>query len=324
VAASAVPLVGIARSAAEGQVLVQKRQAQYRTLAVKNWISRCDSPRVPFDWTLNPYRGCEFGCKYCYARYTHEFLNRWDTAAFEREIYVKDWNADQFRAELEKVGPGQSLALGSATDPYQPVERQAEVTRKILQVLATTSGRRIYLTTKSALVARDVALWKEVAAGNQVSIGMSVPTADRTLARALEPYAPRPDLRLGAVRELAEAGLQVTVMASPVLPLITDGEENLQHVAELAKEAGAAAFEAHVLFLTPSSLRVFFPFLRDQFPHLLKRYQASYGGRAYLEGAYPERIQNMVEAIRERTGLGARGFGEMALPETPQNQLPLF
>ncbi len=322
-AASAFPLVGIAKSAAEGQVLIQKRQVQYRTLAVKKWISRCDSPRVPFDWTLNPYRGCEFGCKYCYARYTHEFMDRWDSAAFEREIYVKDWNAEDFRAELTRIPLGQSIALGTATDPYQPAERHSEVTRNMLQVLATTSGRRIYLTTKSDLVARDVDLWKETAKRNHVSIAVTVTTTDRVLARTLEPYAPRPDLRLQAVRELAQAGLRVAVTASPVLPLISDKRENLEAVAEQAKLAGAVAFEAYVLFLTPSSLRTFFPLLRDQFPHLLERYQANYEHHAYLEGTYPERIQNMVESIRQRTGLLARDVGEMPA-KCEETQLRLF
>ena len=322
-AASAFPLVGIAKSAAEGQLLTQKRQVQYRTLAAKKWISRCDSERVPYDWTLNPYRGCEFGCKYCYARYTHEFMDRRDSSAFEREIYVKDWNGQGFRAELAKVQPGQSLALGTATDPYQPAERRAEVTRRILEVLATSGGRRIYLTTKSDLITRDIDLWKEVAGRNQVSLALTVTTTDRTLARALEPYAPRPDLRFHAVRELAQAGLPVTVMASPVLPLITDREENLERIAELARDAGAFSFEANVLFLTPSSLQVFFPFLRDQFPHLLGRYQASYQHQSHLEGSYPERIRKMVDAIRQRTGLTARDTGEMPVT-VEENQLRLF
>ena len=115
--ATAPALVGIAKLASQGHVLIQKRRVEYRSLPTKKWLNRCNSERVPFDWTINPYRGCEFGCKYCYARYTHEFMERWDPSAFETEIYAKEWDGGKFAEELKSVHRGQSIALGTATDP---------------------------------------------------------------------------------------------------------------------------------------------------------------------------------------------------------------
>ena len=322
--ASAPPvLIGIAKLASEGHTLTQKRRVEYRSLPTRRWINRCDSRRVPFDWTVNPYRGCEYGCKYCYARYTHEFMERWDSTAFEREIYAKDWDADAFRRELRGVRRGQSIAIGTATDPYQPAERKYELTRRVLEVLANTSGRRIYLTTKSDLPVRDIDLWSKVAERNEVSIAITITTTDPVLARLLEPYAPRPDLRLRAMRQLSDAGLSVGVIAAPVLPLITDSAESLEAVATEAKKAGARRFGANVLFLKPSAQRVFFPFLEDQFPHLVARYKANYDHDAFLRGSYPDRIGRLVREIRERVGLFARDISEPP-PPMEDAQLRLF
>jgi DNA repair photolyase len=321
--ASAPVLIGIAKLATQGHVLTQKRRVEYRTLPTRRWINRCDSRRVPFDWTVNPYRGCEYGCKYCYARYTHEFMERWDSTAFEREIYAKEWDAEGFRRELRGVRRGQSIALGTATDPYQPAERRYELTRRVLEVLANSSGRRIYLTTKSDLPTRDIDLWREIAKRNEVSIAITITTTDTVLARLLEPYAPRPDLRLNAMRELSNAGLNVGVIAAPVLPLITDSAESLEAVAIAAKKAGAKRFGANVLFLKPSSQRVFFPFLEEQFPHLVARYRANYDHDAFIRGQYPQRIGRLVQEIRERVGLFARDVAELP-PPGEDDQLRLF
>jgi DNA repair photolyase len=323
-AAPASPLVGIAKLATEGHLLTRKRRVEYRTLPTRKWLNRCDSTRVPFDWTINPYRGCEFGCKYCYARYTHEFMERWDSQLFETEIYAKDWDPLKFQSELKGVRRGESIALGTATDPYQPAERRFGLTRSVLEVLARTSGRKIYLTTKSDLVTRDIHLWRAVAERNEVSISMTVTTIDSVLARLLEPYAPRPDLRLDAVRALSDVGLRAGVIASPVIPGITDREENLEAVARAAAQAGAVSFSAHVLFLQPCAKRVFFPFLDEQFPHLAARYRANYENDAYLRGSYPARIRKMVQDIRERMGIAPRDLAELPPPRPELEQMRLF
>lgn len=294
--------------AAEGSLLTEKRRVEYRTLPTRKWLNRCHSGTVPFHWTINPYRGCEYGCKYCYARFTHEFLERRDPAAFETVIYAKDWNPLEFREELHAVKPGQVIGLGTATDPYQPAEREFGRTRKVLEAMRDLRGASIFVTTKSDLVSRDAALYRDLSKHNDVRITVSVTTTNRNLARLIEPYAPRPDLRLKAVAELNRAGVVAGVIASPVLPLITDSERSLTAVAESAKAADAQYFGANVLFLQPTAQKVFFPFLAEKFPQHLARYEKSYQAGAYLKGAYPQRIGQLVNDIRSRIGLIARDF----------------
>ncbi len=318
-----VRLIGIARMAAESSVLLEKRRVEYRNLATRKWLNRCQSERVPFDWTINPYRGCEFGCKYCYARYTHDFLERHDPEAFETEIYAKEWNADGFREELASVKPGQTIAIGTATDPYQPAERRFLSTQNVLEGMTTLRGVSICLTTKSSLVSRDAPLFRALAEHNRVQVTVTVTTMNRQLARLTEPYAPSPEMRLKAVAKLAEAGVSVGVMASPILPLISDSEANLRAVAEAAKNAGAKTFGAHVLFLQPAAQRVFFPFLRKHFPKHLARYQRSFRDGAYLNGSYPDKMRDLVRDIRLEAGLLSRDM-DSAPPSPPAEQMLLF
>jgi DNA repair photolyase len=320
-----VRLVGIARMAAESNLLTEKRKVEYRTLPTRKWLNRCQSNRVPFHWTINPYRGCEFACKYCYARFTHEFLERREPAAFETEIYAKDWDAVEFTKELKSVRPGQVIGLGTATDPYQPAERKFLRTRHLLEVMVDgLRGASVFLTTKSNLASRDADLLLELGRKNEVRVTMSVTTTDRTLARLIEPFAPRPDLRLKAVAELAGAGVLVGVIACPILPLLTDSEENLSGVANAAKAAGATSFGANLLFLQPSAQRVFFPFLAEKFPEYLARYQKNFAGGAYLRGAYPERIQKLVNKIRRAAGIAERNFRVFSPATPPESQMLLF
>ncbi len=319
-----VKLVGIARLAAEGTRISEKRRVEYRTLPTRKWLNRCHSQRVPFDWSINPYRGCEYGCKYCYARFTHEFMERRDPQLFEREIYAKDWDASAFRDELKAVKLGHVIGIGTATDPYQPAERKFLLTRQVLEGLAGIDGTSIFVTTKSNLVSRDSDLFVQLGKRNEVRITITVTTMDRELARLTEPFAPRPDLRMKAVAELAAAGVSVGVIANPVLPLITDSEENLESVARAAKEAGADQFGANVLFLQPTAQSVFFPFLAERFPQHLKRYRASFAQGAYLRGSYPERIRSLVNDIRQRVGIEQRDMDRTALPKPAGAQLLLF
>ncbi|MDQ2842715.1 MAG: radical SAM protein [Acidobacteriota bacterium] len=316
-----VKLVGIARLASEGSLLAEKRRVEYRTLPTRKWLNRCDSRRVPFHWTINPYRGCEYGCKYCYARFTHEFLERLALDAFETEIYAKDWDAEEFRRELKAVKPGQVIGLGTATDPYQPAERRFGLTQTVLNALLGMEGISLFITTKSDLAARDAAILCKLAEVNEVRVTVTVTTMDRELARLLEPLAPRPDLRLEAVRELAHAGVPTGVIASPVLPLLTDTESSLESVARAAKAAGAGQFGAHVLFLKRSVQRVFFPFLEANFPQYLRHYRSGYAAGAYLKGSYPEKIRERVASIRERVGIAKRDL-ERSAP--PRSQMLLF
>jgi DNA repair photolyase len=320
------PLVGIARLAAEGPLLEAKRRVEYFELTTRKLLAKCDSPRMPFRWMINPYRGCEFGCKYCYARYTHEFMELRQADDFERKIFAKHFDRKAFLADLRRLPRGEWIAIGSATDPYQPAERRFGLTRSILNVFAETSGLRVSLITKSDLIARDVDIFQEIARRHQLTITLTITTLDAELARLLEPLAPRPDLRIEALRTLAAAGLRVTVNCCPVMPLINDSEDSIDAVARAAAEAGAIGIGANVVYLKPCALNVFLPFLDEQFPHLSRKYRERFERTAYLNGAYPEMIRERLHRIRARYGLEKRiGPEEPRPPEKePPAQMALF
>jgi len=251
-------------------------------------------------------------------------MERTDPVLFETEIYAKDWDPTEFKEELRAVHEGHVVAIGTATDPYQPAERKFNRTRTVLEALRGTSGLSIFLTTKSNLVSRDATLFKELSEYNEVHVTVTVTTIDQELARLTEPFAPRPDLRLQAVSELASAGVSVGVIASPVLPLLTDTEENLEAVAHAAKEAGADQFGANVLFLQPEAQRVFFPFLEERFPQHIARYRTSFRKGPFLKGSYPDRIRDMIREIRARVDIPARDMNRVVIPRRPGAQMALF
>ena len=319
-----MPLVGIALMAANSQRLEAKRQVEYFELPARRYIGRCSGgSRMPFEWTINPYRGCEFGCRYCYARYTHEFMELRDPLQFEERIYAKRFQAAEFQKELDSIPSGETIALGTATDPYQPAERRFLVTRRMLAVMARRTGHRVWITTKSDLVARDIDLLREMSRGNIVGVNLSITTLDTALARLLEPRAPRPDLRLEAVEKLSAAGIRTGVLCCPVLPLLNDSERNLDAVARAAALAGARHLGANVLFLKPCAQAVFFPFLEEHFPSLARRYRERYAGTGFLRGPYVEMVKERVRAVRARYGLDRK-----TEEEVPQyfsgGQLALF
>lgn len=299
-------LVGIARLAAGSATLESKRRVEYLELETRKFIGRNSNPRMRFIWTINPYRGCEFGCKYCYARYAHEFMELHDPELFERRIYAKRFHAPSFRAELKRVKRGECIWIGTATDPYQPAERRFRITRQMLEVFAGQSALEFGITTKSDLVARDADLLARIGRRNAVRVNLTITTLDGRLARLIEPRAPRPELRMAAVRKLTEAGVAVGVLAHPVMPLINDSEESLDKVCAAAAGNGACSFSAAPLFLKPCAQRVFFPFLEEHFPHLVRRYCERYEKSAYLRGHYPEMINERVQKVRARHPLAAR------------------
>src|SRR5580692_7773792 len=312
-------LVGIARLASEGESIREGHNVEYFTLPAKSLLNRCVSKRaMPFTWTINPYRGCEFGCRYCYARYTHEFMEMRDGMEFEQKIYVKQHAAGLLRHDLRRVKPGEAIALGTATDPYQPAERRYEVTRTILEEFAHHRGYELGIVTKSNLVVRDLELLKEVARTNRLSVHMTVTTLNVELARILEPRAPRPDLRMDAVRQLSEAGITVGVNCSPVLPGITDSPKDLEAVVCAAAAAGARHIFAGPLFLKPCSAAVFLPFLEQHFPQLVENYRKRYQDHSFLPPSYGKRIAQLVARFREKYGIRrADPRGEMYAEKWP-------
>jgi DNA repair photolyase len=324
--ASAVPLdranarlVGIARLAASSPPAETRRKSaerpEYFVLPVRSILNRCDSDRVPFEWTINPYRGCEFACKYCYARYTHEYMEL-DGSEFEKKIYVKkdagpllarDVSQKYSYASVSSGGTqAEHIAIGTATDPYQPAEREYGVTRACLEELAKREGLSVSIITKSDQIVRDIDVLKRIAERSDLDIDITITTLRARLARLLEPRAPRPDLRLKTVKELRDAGLAVGVSASPLIPGITDREGDLEAVGAAAREAGAQWFFSGVLFLMPSSAKQFMPFVRDKFPRLAKQYEQWYARNGYAPEEYRKKVSERVAQLRQKYGFASR------------------
>ena len=321
---SGARLVGIARQAAHGESVRQGHDVEYFTLPVRSLLNRCTGTRMPFTWTINPYRGCEFACKYCYARYTHEFMEMRNGIDFEQRIYAKQHAADLLRQELRKVKPGEDIALGTATDPYQPIEKKLEITRAILQEISRHSGLEVGIVTKSAMVARDIDVLREVAKNNRISVSFSVTTVDAELARILEPRAPRPDLRLEALKKLREAGIRAGVICAPVLPGITDGPKQLEAVVKAAADGKAGHIYANPLFLKPCSAAVFLPFLKEHFPNLVSEYDRRFKDKAFLPTAYRKRISELFGKLRAKYGIRSESRWEEHKPVQKDEQLNLF
>ncbi len=321
---SPAPLVGIAKLAAQGESLRQGHQVEYFTLPAKALLNRCISRRVPFNWTINPYRGCEFACKYCYARYTHEFMEMRDGLDFERKIYVKQQTAWLLRQELKQVKRGQQIAIGTATDPYQPAEKRFEITRSILEELALHHGLEIGIVTKSDLVVRDTDLLLRVAEHNALTISLTITTLNTKLARILEPRAPRPDLRLQALARLSSAGLNAGVICAPVLPGITDSPAALDKLVQATREAGGKYISANTLFLKPCSASIFLPFLEKEFPDLVADYRKRYADRAFISKAYSKRLSELMSKLRKKHGIIRESRHRAYPPPRELEQMKLF
>ncbi|MGH9717271.1 MAG: radical SAM protein [Candidatus Acidiferrales bacterium] len=318
----ATELVGIARLAASSPRAEAKRGTEYFLLPVRSILNECHSERVPFRWTVNPYRGCEFGCQYCYARYTHEYMDL-DGGDFESKIYVKQNAGALVERDLDSENIwGEHIAIGTATDPYQPAEREFGATRAILEKMAESEGLSLSITTKSDQVTKDVDLLKRISERSSLTVNVTVTTMRTRLARLLEPRAPRPDLRLGAVRKLRDAGISAGVFAMPILPGLTDGEDDLDALAKAARDAGAQWFGASVLFLMPSSWKHFLGFLELRFPRLATRYREWYRGYGNAPEGYRGEIAERVGNLRRKYGLGSRPVGaETRSWQSPQLQL---
>jgi DNA repair photolyase len=254
---------------------------------------------MPFQWTINPYRGCEIGCKYCYARYAHEFMEL-DPQSFEEKIYAKEAPAYLLRQELGKIDKRDHIAIGTATDPYQPAERRFNRTRAILEVFAREHGWHLSITTKGDLITRDIDLLREIGRRNVLVVHITITTLDEQLARLIEPRAPRIELRLDAVRKLRAAGICVAVFPNPIMPGITDSEKALDALAKAAKEAGAMSFGGGPLYLPGASQKVFLPFIDREFPHLAARYREIFEKSIHLSRRYKEALSDKIHRIRER------------------------
>lgn len=273
---TASPLKGLPRAAAEAATLDARNETEYKWLPVKSLLN-CAEDGLPFEWTLNPYRGCEFGCAYCFARYTHESMGFEAWLDFERKIFVKESAAEVLSRELaKKKGRTGHIAIGTATDPYQPAERRCKVTRRLLEVLARHSGLSLSITTKSDLVLRDVDLLQAAGERNRLRVNVTITTPDARLARLLEPRAPTPQKRFAAVAGLTQAGIGVNVFLAPVLPFITDRREDLEALIARAKALGARRVFVDCLRLRSAARKRYLPFIAEHFPHRLADYRRLY------------------------------------------------
>jgi len=317
-------LAGIARLASSSPRAEAKRGTEYFLLPVRSILNQCNSERVPFRWTVNPYRGCEFGCRYCYARYTHEYMEL-GAAEFETKIYAKQDAGPLAERDLssQKIW-GEHIAIGTATDPYQPAEGEFGVTRAILERMAEREGLSLSITTKSNQVVRDLDLLQRISARSSLTVNVTITTLRTGLARMLEPRAPRPDLRLAAVRKLRQAGIAAGVFAMPILPGLTDRETDLDALARGARDVDAQWFSANVLFLMPAAWKTFLEFLDRKFPRLARQYREWYRGYGEAPESYRQEMAARVENLRRKYGLGSRPRGPMDQAwRSPQLQFDL-
>lgn len=300
------PLEGVATS-----------RASVQTEAARRLISYNRSPDLPFDWSINTYRGCEHGCIYCYARPSHNYLDLSAGLDFETKLFAKTNAADTLRRDLARpsyrVAP---IAIGTNTDPYQPIDHRYELTRAVLEVLHETK-HPVAIVTKGAMIARDLDILADMARHNLVRVGVSVTTLDPDLSRKMEPRAPAPAARLRAMERLAAAGVPVRVMASPMIPALSDHE--LEAILSAGRDHGATSASWIMLRLPYDVASLFEHWLRDHFADRADRvlghiramqggklYDANFGTRMRGSGPYADLIDNRFRVAVKRLGLATR------------------
>ena len=327
---------------------------KYYGIRARTIMNRPEATGMDF-WSINPYIGCALGCTYCYARYAHGYaLDRAATAnpehadiasdvaslppwlAFERRVLVKE-NAHTVLQKTLRTGSdrhlaliaGESITIGTATDPYQPAERRFRITRQVLQVLAEHPGLDCRIITKSPLVTRDIDVLKRINRHSRIDIHVSLIAADRELARRIEPRAPTPDARLRAVRRLREAGIDVGVNVMPVLPGITDGPAQLDTLVRRIADAGATHIAACALRLRHSARQRYLPWIAEEFPHLADRYARTYANSIHAGDSYREGLTQVMTRLCRRYRIRYGTFDEddttkSELADAASDQLTFF
>ena len=287
------------------------RATTFYAIQSRSVLNNPAATHMPF-WSVNPYIGCEFGCTYCYARDTHRYaverlgsqeVGKQVEDPFEKDILVKINAAALLPRTLnpERVGD-QPIVIGTATDPYQPAERRYRITRGLLESLLPFRGLHLGIITKSPLITRDVDVLTRLAERHLVRIYISLAALDGRLVRRLEARSPAPHTRLRALARLARAGLDVGLLAAPIIPGITDGRDQLAALFRAAKEAGARRVSGEALRLGPAARRHFLPLLAREFPELAARYARRYAHRHSAGPDYVEALKRRIEGIRREVG----------------------
>ncbi len=304
------------------------RGTKFITLDPRSVLNSPEQTGMDF-WSINPYVGCEFGCTYCYARFTHRYVverahaarrlsqdqlseyrgpNGWE--AFERRIFVKQGIRAALRADVQRYHRSADrdapIVIGTATDPYQPAERRFRLTRLVLEELAKSEGLSVGIITKSPLVARDVDVLQRLQRRNDLEVHISLIALDTGLVRALEARSPMPFVRLRAVTRLTQAGVNAGLIVAPVLPGISDDVDRLDALFAAAKAAGARYVTASPLRLYPAIRDRFLPILDEHFPHLAERYRRAYAGRGAAPRAYAQALTRRVTTLQEKYGFEKR------------------
>jgi DNA repair photolyase len=298
-------------------------RAQYLEDTCKTALNRVpDESRLPFRWTVNPYRGCTHSCHYCFARAFHSYLDLGIGDDFSSKIVVKTNVAEVLRRELASPRwEGEPVAMGTATDPYQHCEGRYRLTRGVLEALADFANP-LSLLTKSTLVLRDLDVFRRHAEAADVTLSMSVGTLDEGVRRVVEPGTPPGRKRLEILGRFADAGIRTGVLVAPVLPGLTDDEEHLDAVLAACAAAGVTWASAIVLHVRPGIREHFLPWVRRTYPWLYPRYVELYGRRAYAPRAYADGVAERFARLRLRHGLAPSGGGRPR-PARRDDQLAL-
>jgi DNA repair photolyase len=311
------------------------REVEYLHVRARSIISEVPrASRMPFRYTINPYRGCSHACTYCFARPTHEYLGLNGLEDFERRIVVKINAVQRLAAELARPSwAGEHIAMGTNTDPYQQAEGRYKLTRGVIETLARARNPFSVLT-KSTMILRDIDVFQAAAEHTDVKANLSIGTLDEDVWRMSEPGTPPPLRRVEAVARLNEAGVPCGVLIAPILPGISDGEQQLSAVVRACVEAGAVSISSIALHLRPGVRELFMPWLERARPDLVERYQALYGARSgYLAREEQERVSDRVQELVQSCGGCAKSPRESRLraveqpprraPVAPDEQLPL-
>jgi len=316
----------------------ERVQTTVREERARSIISRNDSPDIGFSQSVNPYRGCEHGCVYCFARPSHAYLELSPGLDFETKLFAKTNAAERLRIELAKPGYRVTpIALGINTDSYQPIEREYKITREVLEVLLECR-HPVSFVTKGSLITRDLDLLALMAKQNLVSVYLSVTTLDNKLSAKLEPRASAPHTRLKIIKTLHDAGVPVGVLVAPVIPMITDSD--LEHILEAAREAGAAS-AGYVLLRLPHELKqVWREWLELHYPeraaHVMSLLQQMHGGKDYDstfgtrmrgQGPFADLIAQRFAKAYKRAGFGrlhALDCSQFVAPRKQSSQIEMF